>query len=157
MSREADTLLLRYACPHCGTLHRVPFERGFARSYVAALADNDCLCPGRTSWLVSHGIRPRPVVVAALAALWMLNLWDLLLTRHALQSGMASEANSLMNLLIGMGWLPAVVFKVGVVTFGVLVLWRYRHHRLAVASSVSLTLFYGLVVLYQAVFIARLS
>lgn len=157
VSREADTLLLRYVCPHCGTLHRVPFERGFARSYVAALADNDCLCPGRTSWLVSHGIRPRPVVVAALAALWMLNLGDLLLTRRALQSGIASEANSLMNFLLGLGWLPAIAFKVGVVTVGVLVLWRYRHHRFAVVSALSLTLFYGLVVLYQAIFIARLT
>jgi hypothetical protein len=157
VSREADKLLLRYVCPHCGTLHRVPFERGFARSYVAALADNDCLCPGRTSWLVAHGIKPRPVVVAALAALWLLNLWDLLLTRRALNSGMATEANSVMNFLLGMGWLPAVVFKVGVVTVGVLVLWRYRHHRLAVTSTVGLALFYGLVVLYQAVFIARLS
>jgi Domain of unknown function (DUF5658) len=157
VSREADALLLRYVCPHCGTLHRVPFKRGFARSYIAALADSDCLCPGRTNWFVSHGIKPRPVVVAALAALWILNLWDLLLTRHALQSGLATEANSLMNLLLGLGWLPAIVFKVGVVTVGVVVLWRYRHHRLAVTSAVSLTLFYGLVVLYQAVFIARLS
>ena len=157
LSREADRLLLRYVCPHCGTLHRVPFQRGFARSYVAALADNDCLCPGRTSWLVAHGIKPRPVVVAALAALWLLNLWDLLLTRHALDSGMASEANGVMNFLIGMGWLPAVLFKVGVVSAGVLVLWRYRHHRLAATSTVGLAIFYGLVVLYQALFIVRLS
>ena len=157
VSREADALLLRYVCPHCGTLHRVPFERGFARSYIAALADNDCLCPGRANWLVAHGIKPRPVLVAALAALWMLNLWDLFLTRRALQSGMASEANSFMDFLLGLGWLPAIVFKVGVVTLGVVVLWRYRHHRLAVVSTCGLTLFYGLVVLYQAVFIARLS
>jgi hypothetical protein len=157
VSREADALLLHYVCPHCGTLHRVPFERGFARSYIAALADNDCLCPGRTNWLVSHGVRPRPVLIAALAALWVLNLWDLLLTHHALRSGMASEANSFMDFLLGLGWLPAAVFKVGVVTLGVAVLWKYRHHRLALAASVGLALFYSLVVLYQAVFIARLS
>lgn len=135
----------------------MPFERGFARSYVAALADNDCLCPGRTNWLVSHGVRPRPVLIAALTALWMLNLMDLLLTHRALQSGLASEANGLMNFLLGLGWLPAIVFKVGVVTLGVVVLWRYRHQRLALVSAVGLTLFYCLVVLYQAVFIARLS
>ena len=157
VSREADALLLRYVCPHCGTLQRVPFERGFARSYAAALADGDCLCPGRANWLVSHGIKPRPVLIAALAALWMLNLWDLLLTHRALQSGMAREANSFMNLLLGLGWLPAVVFKIGVVSVGVVVLWKYRHHRLALLSTVSLALFYGLVVLYQAVLIVRLS
>lgn len=157
VSREADDLVLRYVCPHCGTLHRVPFERGFARSYAAALADGDCLCPGRANWLVSHGIKPRPVLVAALAALWLLNLGDLILTHSALQSGMASEANGMMSFLLGLGWLPAILFKVGVVSAGVLVLWKYRHHRLALRSTVGLTLFYGLVVLYQALFIARLS
>jgi hypothetical protein len=153
---EADALLLRYVCPHCGTVQRVPFDRGFARSYAAAIADGDCLCPGRTNWLVAHGIRPRPVLVAALAALWMLNLWDLFLTHFALQSGLASEANSLMNFLLGLGWLPAAVFKVGVVSLGVAVLWRYRHHRLVLRSTAALTLFYCLVVIYQAAFLVRL-
>jgi hypothetical protein len=157
VSREADALRLRYVCPHCGTVQRVPFGHGFARSYAAAIADGDCLCPGRTNWLVSHGIRPRPVLIAALTALWLLNIWDLFLTHFALQSGVASEANSLMNYLLGLGWLPAAVFKVGVVSLGVVVLWRYRHHRLALRSAVALTAFYCLVVLYQAVFLVRIS
>ncbi|HJW74526.1 MAG TPA: DUF5658 family protein [Thermoleophilia bacterium] len=157
VSREAGALLLRYVCPHCGTRHSVLYERGFARSYAAALPDGDCLCPGKTNWLVSRGIKPRPVLVAALIALWLLNLWDLVLTRHALQSGLASEANSLMNALLGVGWLPAIVFKIGVVSLGVVVLWKYRHHRLAVSATVALMVFYCFVVLYQAVFIARLT
>jgi hypothetical protein len=157
VTRDADHLMLRYVCPRCGTLHHVPFDRGFARSYAAALVDRDCLCPGRTNWFVSHGISPRPVLVAALAALWLLNLGDLLLTHRALQSGMAAEANAMMGFLLGLGWLPAILFKVGVVSAGVLVLWRYRHHRLALNSALALTLFYSCVVLYQAVFIARLS
>jgi hypothetical protein len=157
VSREADALLLRYVCPHCGQRHNVPFDRGFARSYAAALPGGDCLCPGRTNWLVSRGIKPRPVLIAALTALWLLNLWDLVLTRHAMQSGLASEANSFMNALIGMGWLPAAVFKVGVVSLGVVVLWRYRHHRLAVSATVSLVVFYCFVVIYQAAFIVRLT
>lgn len=157
VSREAGALLLRYACPYCGTRHNVPFERGFARSYAAALPDGDCLCPGKANWLVSRGIKPRPVLVVALAVLWLLNLWDLMLTRHALQSGLASEANSLMNALIGVGWLPATIFKIGVVTLGVVVLWKYRHHRLALSATVALMVFYCFVVFYQAAFIARLT
>ncbi len=155
VSRDAEGLLLRYVCPYCGTLHRVPFEDGFARSYAAAIADGDCLCPGRTSWLVSHGIKPRPVLIAALAALWLLNLWDLFLTHFALQNGLASEANRLMDFLLALGWLPAAIFKVGVVSLGVVVLWKYRHHRLALRSTGALTAFYGLVVIYQAVFLVR--
>jgi hypothetical protein len=157
VSREADALRLCYVCPHCGTVQRVPFDRGFARCYAAAIADGDCLCPGRTNWLVSHGVRPRPVLIAALTALWLLNLWDLFLTHFALQSGLASEANGLMDFLLGLGWLPAAVFKVGVVTLGVVVLWRYRHHRLALRATVGLTAFYCLVVVYQAAFLVRIS
>ena len=153
LNRDSGALTLRYSCPQDGEQHEVSYQRDFARRYGAAAADRDCLCPGHESWFIRHGMRPRTVTLWALASLWLLNICDIVLTRQALQSGVAREANRFMGFVLGMGWLPALAFKIGIVSIGVAVLWRYRRSRLARSASMALAGFYTVVVLYQAVFV----
>jgi len=151
--RRDGALIVRYTCPRDGQIHESPWMPEFADRYAQALAGEGCLCPTREGWLVRHGVIGRSVTVWALALLWVLNLCDILLTRQALHSGVAREANRLMSSLITLGWAPALAFKIGVVSLGVVLLWRYRGSRLAQSASVALAGFYALVVLYQVVFV----
>jgi len=151
--RRDGALIVRYTCPRDGQLHEATWKSDFPVQYAQALAGDVGLCPSQGSWLVRHGIAGRSVTVWALALLWVLNLCDILLTRQALHSGVAREANRLMGALLSLGWVPALAFKIGVVSFGVVLLWRYRRSRLAQSASVALAAFYALVVLYQAVFV----
>jgi len=100
---------------------------------------------------------PRPQVVAwLLVELWVLNIADLLLTRRAIWLGFATESNRVMGHFLREGTLSAVVFKVGVVTVGSLLLWRLRRHRAALLAAVALTAFFAAVVAYEALWVASL-
>jgi Domain of unknown function (DUF5658) len=92
-----------------------------------------------------------------LAALWLLNVADLLLTRDALARGMAQEANQVMGFFISTGPLAAAAFKVGVVTAGVISLWLLRRHRIVLRATVLVTGFYGAVVAYELVHLLGLA
>jgi hypothetical protein len=92
-----------------------------------------------------------------LAALWLLNLADLLLTRQALAGGVAQEANQVMGFFISAGPLAAVAFKVGVVTLGVVSLWLLRRHRIVPVATALATGFYAVVVAYEVVHLAGLA
>ena len=92
-----------------------------------------------------------------LVELWILNLADFLLTRHALWRGLAQEANWVMDFFFRQGTLPAVAFKIGTVTVGVLLLWRLRHYRTALVAAILLTGLFAVVVAYQVVWLIALQ
>lgn len=85
-----------------------------------------------------------------LALIWFLSLCDLLLTRSAMNQGRAAEANAVMNYAFNAGSVPAFVFKMGVTTVGVLLLWLLRRHRLAFVAASLLTALLAAVVTYEA-------
>jgi hypothetical protein len=100
---------------------------------------------------------PRPQVVAwLLVELWVLNIADLLLTRRAIWLGFATESNAVMGHFFRQGTLPAVVFKVGIVTVGSLLLWRLRRRREVLLAAVALTAFFAAVVMYEVLWLASL-
>lgn len=83
-----------------------------------------------------------------LVALWLLNVADLVLTYKALGFG-ATEANWVMGSLLEAGLLPAALFKLGVVTAGVLCLWWLRRYRMTIVATVLVTAIYVGVVVYE--------
>jgi hypothetical protein len=85
-----------------------------------------------------------------LLGLWVLNVCDLVLTTQGIQTGHAREANGVMRLLLHEGLVPTLGFKLGVVTIGVVILWRLRRHHVTFTAVAVLTATYGLIVLYQA-------
>jgi hypothetical protein len=91
-----------------------------------------------------------------LAELWLLNIADLALTKYAIWLGFASESNGVMGFFLRAGTVPAAVFKVGIVTVGVLALWCLRRHRVAFLAAILLTAAFAAVVAYQAFWVASL-
>ena len=85
-----------------------------------------------------------------LALLWSLNLADLALTHKALAGG-AVEANAVVNAFLRLGFVWGGVFKVGLVTVGVLFLWHERRRPIVYRGAVVLAVVYVLVVVYQIV------
>ena len=73
-----------------------------------------------------------------LLALWVLNVLDLVLTRDALARGVAVEANKIMSFFQDAGPGIAVVFKIGVVSTGILCLWLLRRHRATLVATAPL-------------------
>ena len=65
------------------------------------------------------------MIGAALVLLWLLNLDDVLLTRRALPLG-AVEANAIMGQFLRLGFVPAALIKMAVVTAGAVFLWSQR-------------------------------
>lgn len=107
-----------------------------ASAWPRVVPVEDCAaCASLTTWL--------------LFALWVLNVADFVLTTNALASGIADEANRVMGYFLEVGLVQAFVFKVGVVSAGVLGLWLLRRRRVTLVASAALTTAYGLVVLYQ--------
>jgi hypothetical protein len=84
----------------------------------------------------------------SLILLWLLNLEDFVITVGALRSGFR-ESNVVMEFFLGYGLLPAAAFKIGVVTVGVLLLWRWRAHEAAFLAALALAATYGLVLVYH--------
>jgi len=104
-------------------------------------------------------VLPQPVAVRpptwrdavirwSLILLWLLNLEDYVLTQAALRAG-ARESNLVVGYFVRWGPLPAFAFKIGIVTVGVLLLWRFRRRPAVLVASVGLTLAYALVILYH--------
>jgi hypothetical protein len=147
-------LVYSFSCPRHGEQHVVPYTRAFARQYAVAAADGDCLCPGRAPWHVRFGVSSARVVFWLLLALWVFNFADFLLTQKAIAAGRASEANGVMSYFLNEGLLPALIFKVGVVTAGVLIIWRVRRHNVAILAAGALATVYAAVVMYQALWVA---
>jgi hypothetical protein len=110
----------------------------------------------RTGRAADCAICARPLA-ALLLVLWLLNILDWMLTRHALARGVAEEANHIMDFFIQAGPTTAVVFKVGVVSAGVLCLWLLRRYRATLVATALVTVFYACVVVYQLVWLFHLA
>jgi hypothetical protein len=85
------------------------------------------------------------------AAIFLLffNVLDAVFTLGAIQAGAAEEANPLMAwpLELGVAWF--MVVKLGVVSLGVLLLWRARRSLLASAGLLGLCAVYAGVIAYH--------
>ena len=75
------------------------------------------------------------VLLWVLVELWILNIADLLLTRYSLWLGFAKESNGVMDYFFRSGTAPTLVFKIGIVTVGALLLWRLRHYVTALVAA----------------------
>jgi hypothetical protein len=105
--------------------------------------------PGRRSLTGRLGVHPDHLLLVLLTALWLLNVADFWLTRHAMWLGFASESNHVMGFVLRLGALPAAVFKIGIVTVGALLLWRLRRRHGVLFAGVFLTFVFAAVVGYQ--------
>jgi len=94
--------------------------------------------------------------VLLLAELWLLNVADLALTRYAMWLGFATESNGVMDYFLRAGTLPALLFKVGMISLGALLLWRLRAYRAATFAAVLLTGVFAAVVAYQVFWVLSL-
>ena len=75
------------------------------------------------------------LLLLLLIELWVLNVADLALTRYSLWLGFATESNGVMDYFLRAGTVPALAFKVGIVTVGALLLWRLRVYRVATVAA----------------------
>ncbi len=83
------------------------------------------------------------------ASLIVLNALDGILTITWVGAGMATEANPFMEPLIGMHPVLFMLVKILLVSLGAMLLWRYRHKTIAVASLYFCFTLYSLVILYH--------
>jgi hypothetical protein len=106
--------------------------------------------------------RPHPsesrdrLLLLLLVELWLLNVADLALTRYSMWLGFATESNDIMDFFLRAGTVPALAFKVGIVTIGALLLWRLRDYRAATVAAALLTAVLAAVVTYQALWVLSL-
>jgi hypothetical protein len=91
-----------------------------------------------------------------LIELWLLNVADLALTRYSMWLGFATESNGVMDYFLRAGTVPALAFKVGIVTVGALLLWRLRAYRVATFAAVLLAGILAAVVAYQVFWVLSL-
>jgi hypothetical protein len=145
-SNGAD-LALVHTCPDCGRLSVVPYRLG-----AGLAAAPPCPCSLPVAEPVADTGR-RFVIGAALVLLWLFNIEDVLLTRRALSLG-AVEANAIMGQFLRLGFVPAAVIKMSVVTAGVVFLWSQRRRRLVLLASVGLAAVYAALVVYQLIALA---
>ncbi|MEZ5427764.1 MAG: DUF5658 family protein [Pyrinomonadaceae bacterium] len=74
--------------------------------------------------------------------LFTLNLLDAVLTIYWIRNGFATEGNQLMAGLLNIGNIPFLAVKVSVGALAAVVLWRWRHLRLAkIGLAVSLSVY----------------
>ena len=78
------------------------------------------------------------------------NLADLLLTLRAVAAGRATEANGVMSYFLHAGSLAAGVFKVGLVSAAVVLLWILRRRSVVLPATAALTLALVALVAYEA-------
>lgn len=82
----------------------------------------------------------RPIVL-----LFLLNLFDAVLTLFWVRNGLAPEGNGLMAYFLDMGDIPFLAVKIIVGALTAFVLWRWSNFRLAkVGLTVALAVYVGL-------------
>ncbi len=96
------------------------------------------------------------LLLLLLVELWLLNAADLALTRYSMWLGFATESNGIMDFFLRAGTVPALAFKIGIVTVGALLLWRLKDYRVATLAAVLLTGVLAAVVAYQALWVLSL-
>ena len=102
----------------------------------------------------SVSMRGRLTLLAG--AVVILNLLDAIFTICYTHAGYASESNPLMQVALAASPVLFVLAKIGLVSLGVLLLWRMRHHRTAVFGLVSTSAAYSLLLLYHLSEVPRL-
>lgn len=83
------------------------------------------------------------------AATLILNLTDAVLTVLWAVLGIAQEANPFMDSLLRLGTVPFVLGKIGLVSAGTILLWRFRQKPLAVVALFVSFLAYYFLLLYH--------
>ena len=96
------------------------------------------------------------LLLLLLVELWALNVADLALTRYSMWLGFATESNGVMDYFLRAGTVPALAFKVGIVSVGALLLWRLRAYRVATVAAAMLAVVLAAVVAYQAFWVSNL-
>lgn len=90
-----------------------------------------------------------PWIYRIAAVVLLLNLFDGIVTLALIQTGLATEANPLMDELLGLGALHFMIAKITLVSLSVLLLWRLRRLRFAVVALYGAAAAYGLLALYH--------
>jgi len=109
-----------------------------------------------------HRTLPRPseardrLLLLLLIELWVLNVADLALTRYGMWLGFATESNGVMEYFLRAGTLPALLFKVGIVSLGALLLWRLRAYVVATVAAALMAFVFAAVVAYQVFWVLSL-
>ncbi len=88
--------------------------------------------------------RPRRVWLL-MAAVWLMNGFDLVLTLHAHEQGLLTEANPVAHAALALGPVIVISFKIGLVGFGSLVLLHYRRRCLVECMAWMVTAVYLIV------------
>lgn len=83
------------------------------------------------------------------ATILVLNLFDGIVTLALIHTGLATEANPLMDELLGHSALHFMFFKTALVSLSVLLLWRLRRIRIACVAMYGAAAAYGLLALYH--------
>lgn len=83
------------------------------------------------------------------AAILVLNLFDGIVTLALVQTGLATEANPLMQTLLGHGAVSFMAFKIALVSLSVLLLWRLRRVRTAFVAMHGGAAAYAVLALYH--------
>jgi hypothetical protein len=106
--------------------------------------------------------RPNPseardqLLLILLVQLWVLNIADLALTRYGMWLGFATESNGVMDYFLRAGTVPALLFKVGVVSLGALLLWKLRRYTVATVAAALVAFVFAAVVAYQVFWVLSL-
>lgn len=88
-------------------------------------------------------------LMAVAGAVVVLNLFDAMFTLFYTHVGMATESNPLMLQVLSASPIVFMLAKLGLVSLGVMLLWRLRHHRTAVAGLVAASGAYVMLVIYH--------
>jgi len=82
----------------------------------------------------------------ALFLVLILNIFDAVLTSFVVSNALAIEMNPLMGAVLELGIAPFIFVKIGIIILSLIVLWKYRHIRLAkIGTSVCLFVYILLV------------
>ena len=95
--------------------------------------------------------RHEPVYALRLVvvALLVLNLLDAVFTLVWVEAGIAEEANLLLEGILSQSAIGFMTVKMALVSLGVLLLWRHRDRRLAVAGLVVACVAYHSLLVYH--------
>jgi hypothetical protein len=90
----------------------------------------------------------KPMLLAA-GFVVVLNLLDAMFTLAYTHAGLATEANPLMEKFLSASPVLFMIAKLALVSMGVLVLWRLRHHRSARFGLVATSAAYVMLLCYH--------
>ena len=82
-------------------------------------------------------------------ALLLLNLLDAVFTLVWVETGIAREANLLLEGILSQSAIGFMFVKMALVSLGVLLLWRYRDRRLSIAGLAVACLAYNALLVYH--------